>query len=72
MAKSSLANVLSIHSEKKKYIAGHEDVENPRKNSRGREGLDDISGNVIMHVLYVSEDGSGVYTSHYGMRPRIT
>jgi hypothetical protein len=31
MAKAGLANVLSIHSEKKKYIAGHENIENPER-----------------------------------------
>jgi hypothetical protein len=43
-------NELSIHSDKKKDIAGHEDVENPRKNRRGDKGMDAISSNVIMHV----------------------
>jgi hypothetical protein len=43
-------NELSLHSDKKKDIAGHENVENPRKNSRGGEGMDAISRNVIMHV----------------------
>ncbi len=44
-------NELSIHIVNgKQYIAGHENVENPRKNSRAGKGMDAISRNVIMHV----------------------
>jgi hypothetical protein len=62
----------SQHIVERKRHTGHENVENPRKNSRGKEGMDTISGNVIMHACMPVELVSCVYTSHYGMKPRIT